>query len=245
MRMRLLPFAVLCLLSLAASAQEQRPLRFSVTEGWAMPMIRIEDGRATSGILYDLQTRLAEKVGRRAELLVMPRLRVQRLLTRGEIDVRCYVNPSWLSEPHHQYTWSQPFMVQRDLIVGRHDEADISLAQLPGERLGTVLGFSYPHLDALFASGQVQREDARTQELVLEKLEAGRYRYAVSNELTLAWFNRGLPEEKRLRALAELSADALSCLVRDAPDVPTQALLRALVQMKEDGELDAILSRYR
>ena len=245
MRMRLLPFAVLCLLSLAATAQEQRPLRFSVTEGWAMPMILIEDGRATSGVLYDLQMRLAEKVGRRAELLVMPRLRVQRLMARGEIDVRCYVNPGWLSEPHHQYIWSVPFMVQRDLIVGRNDEADISLAQLPSQRLGTVLGYSYPRLDPLFASGQLQREDARTQELVLEKLEAGRYRYAVSNELALAWFNRDLPEDKRLLALAELSADALSCLVRDAPDVPTQALLQALVQMKQDGEFDAILSRYR
>lgn len=245
MHMRLLPFAMLCSLSLATTAQEPPPLRFSVTESWAMPMIRIEDGRATSGVLYDLQMRLAEKVGRRAELLVMPRLRVQRLMARGEIDVRCYVNPGWLSETHHQYIWSVPFMVQRDLIVGRHDEADISMAQLPGERLGTVLGFSYPRLESLFASGQVLREDARTQELVLEKLEAGRYRYAVSNELALAWFNRNLPEDKRLRALAELSADALSCLVRDAPDVPTQALLRALVQMKEDGEFDAILSRYR
>jgi hypothetical protein len=89
----------LILLSLGTSAEE-RPLRFSVSESWAMPMIHIEHGQATGGVLYDLQQRLAEKVGRRAEMLVRPRLRIQQMLVRGEIDVRCYVNPAWLSESH-------------------------------------------------------------------------------------------------------------------------------------------------
>lgn len=35
-----------------------------------------------------------------------------------------------------------------------------------------------------------------------------------------------------------------SCLVRGEPDVPTMALLRALVQMRQDGEFDATLDRY-
>jgi polar amino acid transport system substrate-binding protein len=237
--------ALLLLLCLAASAQEQRPLRFSVTESWAMPMISIVDGQVRGGILYDLQMRLAQKVGRRAEMLVLPRLRVQRLLSTGGIDVRCYVNPDWLGEAHHQYIWSLPFMLQRDVIVARVAEPDFTLEQLRGERLGTVLGFSYPRLEPLLASGEIHREDVRTQALALEKLEAGRYRYAISNDLSLNWFNRNRPQEKRLHALAEISADPVGCVVRDAPDVPTQALLRAMVQMKEDGEFDAILARYR
>ena len=50
-----LSLSALLLLCLAASAEEQRPLRFSVTESWAMPMIKIVDGQATGGILYVLQ----------------------------------------------------------------------------------------------------------------------------------------------------------------------------------------------
>ncbi|MNY03018.1 hypothetical protein D3C86_1356150 [compost metagenome] len=111
----------LILLSLGTSAEE-RPLRFSVSDSWAMPMIHIENGQATAGVLYDLQQRLAEKVGRRAEMLVLPRLRIREMLARGEIDVRCYVNPAWLSESHHRYIWSVPFMVQRDLLVGRSQQ---------------------------------------------------------------------------------------------------------------------------
>ena len=88
-------------------------------------------------------------------------------------------------------------------------------------------------------------DDARTQLLALEKLAIGRNRYAVSNELTLAWFNRERAPTERLHALGELSNDLIACIVRDEPDVPTQALLRAMVQMKQDGEFDAIIARYR
>ena len=233
----------LILLSLGTSAEE-RPLRFSVSESWAMPMIHIEHGQATGGVLYDLQQRLAEKVGRRAEMLVRPRLRIQQMLERGEIDVRCYVNPAWLSESHHQYIWSVPFMVQRDLLVGRSQQ-QVQLSRMQGETIGTVLGFTYPGLDPLFASGQLQRDDARTQELALAKLQARRYDYAISNELTLQWFNRQQPAGDKLQPLQEVAADLVACIVRDEPDVPTMALLRALVQMKQAGEFEQILARYR
>jgi len=240
--MRCLSLALI-LLSLGTSAEE-RPLRFSVSESWAMPMIHIEHGQATGGVLYDLQQRLAEKVGRRAEMLVRPRLRIQQMLERGEIDVRCYVNPTWLSESHHQYIWSVPFMVQRDLLVGRSQQ-QVQLSQMQGETIGTVLGFTYPGLDPLFASGQLQRDDARTQELALAKLQARRYDYAISNELTLQWFNRQQPAGDKLQPLQEVAADLVACIVRDEPDVPTMPLLRALVQMKQAGEFEQILARYR
>lgn len=234
---------VLILLSLGTCAEE-RPLRFSVSDSWAMPMIHIEHGQATAGILYDLQQRLAEKVGRRAEMLVLPRLRIREMLARGEIDVRCYINPAWLSESHHRYIWSVPFMVQRDLLVGRSQQ-QVQLSRMQGETIGTVLGFAYPSLDPLFASGHLRRDDARTQELALAKLAARRYDYAISNELTLQWFNRQLPAGDKLQALQEVAADLVACIVRDAPDVPTMPLLRALVQMKQAGEFETILARYR
>lgn len=240
--MRLLAFILLLLCHQAFAAE--RALRFSVTESWGMPLMRFEQGQAAGGILYDLHTRLAQKVGRRAEQPVLPRQRVQQILERGEIDVRCYVNPAWVKESHYQYIWSLPFMVQRDLIVTRQHETSLPGSHL-GERIGTVLGFIYPTLEPQIASGLVQRDDARTQEQVLEKLEAGRYRFAVSNQLTLDWFNRRQQQERRLRPLGEIAAELISCLVRDEPDVPTQKLLRAMVQMRQDGEFDAILARYR
>ncbi len=240
--MRFLPLA--CLLLCACSAADERALRFSITESWAMPLVKVENGQATGGVIFDLQTRLAQKVGRRAEMLVLPRKRVQQMLVRGEIDVRCYVNPNWLTESHHQYIWSVPFMIQRDMLVAR-SKGTMTLARLHGEQVGTVLGYVYPRLQAKFDANDLQRDDARTQEIALLKLDAGRNNYAISNELTLNWFNRNQGADHKLQAVEELSADVASCIVRDEPDVPTMALLRALVQMSNDGEFEQILARYR
>lgn len=135
-------------------------------------------------------------------------------------------------------------MTQRDVLAGVTPER-LQPEQLLNERLGTVLGFTYPRLEPLFASNQIQREDARTQEQVLLKLSARRYRYAISNELSLHWFNRHQPPDRKLYNLSEVTADPIACIVRDAPDVPTMALLRAMVQMKQAGEFDALLARYR
>ena len=191
---KLLPALLLLALS-GASLAAERALRFSIIDSWSMPMVRIENGQAVEGILFDLQQRMAAKVGRKADMLVMPSLRVEHAMASGEIDVRCYVSPNWINADHYRFIWSLPFMTQRDLLLGNHAE-QLQPEALHNERLGTVLGFTYPRLDPLFNSGQIQREDARTQDQVLHKLSARRYRFAISNELSLNWFNRQLPPEQ-------------------------------------------------
>ena len=80
---------------------------------------------------------------------------------------------------------------------------------------------------------------------MLQKLLAGRYRYAVSNELALSWFNRNLPDQDRLASVGTLEEEPVGCLIRNDPSLPTQRILRTLVQMKESGEIEEILARYR
>ncbi|WP_341304878.1 transporter substrate-binding domain-containing protein [Pseudomonas sp. TMP25] len=235
---------LLLLMLSAAPFAEERPIRFSVNDSWAMPMVRIKNGRTVEGILVDLQQRMAAKIGRKAAFMVMPRMRVQHAMNSGDIDVRCYITPSWINAGHHRFIWSLPFMTQRNVLLGTRAQS-LQVEQLSGERVGTILGFNYPRLEPLFASGQLEREDARTQEQVLLKLQAGRYRFAVSDQLSLDWFNRQQAPAEKLHVLSEFAADPVACIVRDAPDVPTMALLRAMVQMKQDGEFDALLDRYR
>ncbi|SFJ19545.1 amino acid ABC transporter substrate-binding protein, PAAT family [Pseudomonas guineae] len=241
--LKLLLTPLLLMLS-AVTLADERAIRFSINDSWAMPILRFEQGRAVEGILFDLQQQLAARVGRKAEFLVMPSLRVHHAMNNGDIDVRCYVSPNWVNNSHPQFIWSRPFMVQRDLLVGTHAEAR-QPEQLHDERLGTVMGFSYPRLEPLFASGQIQREDGRTQEQVLLKLGARRYNYAISNDLSLHWFNRNRAPQQHLHALSELASEPVACIIRDAADVPTMTLLRAMVQMEQEGEFAALLARYR
>ncbi|MCF5053415.1 transporter substrate-binding domain-containing protein [Pseudomonas syringae] len=227
--------------SLAAPA----PLRFSVSDSWAMPVVQLEDGRPVQGILYDLMLSLATQVGHPAQFHVLARARISAAMEHGDIDVRCYVTQAWFENMSGDYTWSIPLMVQRNLLVSTHVPAQpVHLDTLAAQSIGTVLNYRYASLDPLFARGQLSRDDARSEEQVLHKLVAGRYKFAVSNEWILDRFNQRMPPGKKLHKVAVIDEQKLGCTVRNDPDVPVQRILRTLLRMKMSGEIDAIIQLY-
>lgn len=227
--------------SLAAPA----PLRFSVSDSWAMPMMHLQDGRPTQGILYDLILSLATQVGLPAEFHVLARARISAAMEHGDIDVRCYVAQAWVDNLSGDYTWSVPLLVQRNLLVSTHVPVQaIQVTTLAPQSIGTVLNYRYATLDPLFASGQLTRDDARSEEQVLQKLVAGRFKYAVTNEWTLDRFNHHLPPGRRLHKVAVIEEQNLGCTVRNDPNVPVQRILRTLLRMKMSGEIDDLIQLY-
>ncbi|MBH3406867.1 transporter substrate-binding domain-containing protein [Pseudomonas glycinae] len=239
-------WAVGAILGISLSAMaSQPPLRFVVADSWAMPMVQIERGRPTQGILYDMILSLATQVGVPAQFHVLPRARVQSAMEHGEVDVRCYAAQSWLPNQSGDYIWSIPLLFQRDLLISRQDQPTTAdPAHLPRQSIGTVLGYSYPTLQPIFDADRLWREDARNQEQVLDKLLAGRYRYAVSNQWTLDWFNQRLQPGQQLQAVAVLQEQKVGCYVRNDPNVPVQRILRTLLRMKMSGEIDDIIRLY-
>ena len=239
-------WAVGAILGISLSAMaSQPPLRFAVADSWAMPMVQIERGRPTQGILYDMMLSLATQVGVPAQFHVLPRARVQNAMEHGEVDVRCYAAQSWLPNQSGDYIWSLPLLFQRDLLISRDNQPlHVDPARLPRQSIGTVLGYTYPTLQPLFDADHLQRDDARNQEQVLEKLLAGRYRYAVSNQWTLDWFNQRLLPTQQLQGVAVLQEQHVGCYVRNDPQVPVQRILRTLLRMKMSGEIDDIIRLY-
>jgi polar amino acid transport system substrate-binding protein len=231
-------------ISLNVAAAEP-PLRFVIPDSWAMPMVQLDHGRPTQGILYDVMLSLATQVGVPAEFHVLPRTRVQNAMEHGEVDIRCYAAQSWQPNQSGDYIWSIPLWTQPDVLITRQTPPSaVIAADLPRQSIGTVLGYSYPTLQPLFDADQLQREDARNQEQVLEKLHAGRYRYAVSNQWTLDWFNQRLLPERQLKSVAVLQEQRVGCYVRNDPKVPVQRILRTLLRMKMSGEIDDIIRLY-
>lgn len=239
-------WAVGALLGLSLSAMaSQPPLRFVVADSWAMPMVQIERGRPTQGILYDMMLSLATQVGVPAQFHVLPRARVQNAMEHGEVDVRCFAAQSWLPNLSGDYIWSLPLFFQRDLLISRRGPPpSVDPAHLPRQSIGTVLGYTYPTLQPIFDADRLWREDARNQEQVLDKLLAGRYRYAVSNQWTLDWFNQRLQPAQQLQAVAVLQEQKIGCYVRNDPNVPVQRIMRTLLRMKMSGEIDDIIRLY-
>ena len=239
-----LALGALLLISLNVVAAEA-PLRFVVPDSWAMPMVQLERGRPTQGILFEMMLSLATQVGVPAEFHVLPRARVQNAMEHGEVDVRCYAAQSWLPNQSGDYIWSIPLWTQPDVLISRIGPLSVVVpANLPRQAIGTVQGYSYPSLQALFDANRLHREDARNQEQVLEKLQAGRYHYAVSNQWTLDWFNQRLLPNRQLQGVAVLQEQNVGCYVRNDPKVPVQRILRTLLRMKMSGEIDDIIRLY-
>ncbi|KAA0975688.1 ABC transporter substrate-binding protein [Pseudomonas sp. ANT_H12B] len=239
-----LALGALLLISLNVAAAGA-PLRFVVPDSWAMPMVQLERGRPTQGILHDVMVSLATQVGVPAEFHVLPRGRVQSAMEHGEVDIRCYAAQSWHPNQSGDYIWSIPLWTQPDVLIRRQTPlTTVDPATLPRQSIGTVLGYSYPTLQPLFDADRLHREDARNQEQVLEKLLAGRYRYAVSNQWTLDWFNQRLLPDRQLQGVTVLQEQSVGCYVRNDPKVPVQRILRTLLRMKMSGEIDDIIRLY-
>ncbi len=233
------------LLFSASTIAAHTPLRFAITDSWTMPMVQIEQGRPTQGILHDVMLSLATQVGMPVEFHVLARARVQNAMEHGEVDIRCYAAQSWLPNQSGDYLWSVPLWYQRDLLLSRQaDHAPVTLANLAPQSIGTVLGYDYPTLQPMFDAGRLKRDDARNQEQVLQKLRAGRTHYAVSNQWTLDWFNHKLAPERQMSAVAVLQEHNLGCYLRNDPDLPVQLILRTLLKMKMSGEIDDIIQLY-
>ena len=233
------------LLFSASTIAAPTPLRFAITDSWTMPMVQIEQGRPTQGILHDVMLSLATQVGMPVEFHVLARARVQNAMEHGEVDIRCYAAQSWLPNQSGDYLWSVPLWYQRDLLLSRQaDHAPVTLANLAPQSIGTVLGYDYPTLQPMFDAGRLKRDDARNQEQVLQKLRAGRTHSAVSNQWTLDWFNHKLAPERQMSAVAVLQEHNLGCYLRNDPDLPVQLILRTLLKMKMSGEIDDIIQLY-
>lgn len=107
--------ACMLLLSMQTVSAAKGTLDFAVNEGWTMPMMHITDFRPESGILFDIMQSVAHHVGLEARYHVMPRLRIQSALERGEVDMHCYSSQAWYPDLSGDYLWSLPILYQREI----------------------------------------------------------------------------------------------------------------------------------
>ena len=238
---------ILCALLLAVITghAHSAALRVAVADSWAMPMIEVTDGQPTSGILYDLILSLAHHLGQPAQFQVLARARVQSAMEHGEVDIRCFVAPAWVGHSARNYLWSEPLLEQRDVLVSTHKHLNpVNVQTLPQQSIGTVLSYTYPSLQPLFDAAKLHRDDARSQEQVLQMLIARRFDYAVSNQWALDWVNKNRQQTDQLHSVALIQEQWLSCMVRNDPHLATGRILDTLVNMRDSGEIERIIARY-
>ena len=238
----------LCFLMGAATPAfpQAQPLRFMASNAWTMPYGDVQADQIHGGIVFDIAMAVGESLKLPVSFLVLPRNRIDAAVIAGEVDVRCYSNPAWTKVPD-QHLWSKSLFEAPDVIVGRGPDSSItSLDQLPvGTPLGTVLGFVYPALEDRLTDGRLVRDNAGDGEKNLHKLATGRFAYAVSNSLTVAWHLRQNPSADIAKWRLPLNKGDFYCGVVKTAKTDPQRILTAIEGLKSSGRLDKILAQYR
>ncbi len=235
--------ALLCVLALPfmTAAAESPTITFIAPTNLGMPLAQFTNDQLTGGIVKELGDAIARRLGREAVYRNIPPKRVSKTLTVGDADSVCYILPDWVKG---DFDWSPPLIPDGDLVVSRADAPKITkLSDLIGQRVGTVLGYPYPSVNASIG-GRFERDDAQSAELNLKKLSLGRTDHALVEKSSFDY-------EKRLRPDSTLRIDLVvdsyqaKCAFSKRSQVPFQLVQPAIQSLMDDGTIERVLSHYR
>lgn len=241
---------VLGMFMLSAAVAQSGELRFVHPHSRSMPLSGLQRQPGgltpTTGLITDFERAIARQLGVPLRQIVAPRKRVEQMLDNGKGHVLCYYDPAWLQHAE-RYQWSDVLLPNSDILVVRAGmPLPGSVAELQSGRIGTVLGYVYPELSALSGNPLIVRDDAPDDATNFYKLLAGRTDYLLTHSLFLEYMLRRDPQYavKLGGQLTLRRFDTRCALARQAPVSLTQ-FNAALANLRQSGEYQSILARYR
>jgi polar amino acid transport system substrate-binding protein len=238
--MRFAALLLACILPCPAAAAEPA-LRFIAPLNHAMPFGGFEQGRFVAGIVKDLSDDMAQRVGRSVDYVPVPPRRVAQVLAAGEADGVCYVARDWIDGEFH---WGPP-VLEHVGVVAAHTQAPAvhRIEDLAGKALGTVYAYRYPQFEQMLGA-RFRRDDAPSMLVNLRKLAAHRTDYALTEQITLNYYNKLHPPDG-LQAVLQTARYRTHCVFTLARPLPLDKLDQAARDMVKDGSVERILARYR
>ncbi len=217
-------------------------LRFAVSDTWAAPYLVVSSGAPVGGLLYELMLAIAAEAGARPQFVRLPNQRVDAALLSGDVDLHCMLSPQWYVGPLPGRL-GPPMVDLEDVLVMRGSGPAVELRAQRGLRVGTVLVYRYESLLDAFASGALVREDAPSQQLVMEKLRLGRTEAAIVDRRVLQHFNRDRLAGDRLHARQRIARTVTHGCVSSRSAWPQERLMQALERVVSSGALRRLLDR--
>jgi ABC-type amino acid transport substrate-binding protein len=207
-----------------------------------MPMARFERGRLAEGIHKDIGQALAGAMGRTAVFVALPRKRIVRALEDGSADVLCSYVPEWLNG---SFRWSQAFIPITELLITTRSAArPRSVADVAGQPIGTVLGYSHPELDEMLGKAFI-RDDSANSLINLRKLAVGRVRHAVTSKFFLDYRQKLGDPVLALHPPLAVKSYMGQCAVSPKGKVKLADVDKAIGRLIAADAITAILARYQ
>jgi len=227
-------------LSLSAQA-EPGAIVFVAPTNDSMPLARFKGDEIEGGIIKDLGDAIAARMGLSPRYVSLPSARVSEGMNKGRADCLCYALPEWLTG---SFYWSDPVIEDAEEIASRTDAPPITaLEDLIDEPLGTVIAYHYQEVEAALGS-HFRREDAKSMELNIRKIAAGRMRYAIVEKLPFDYALRRNPTDQ-IRVALVYAPFAARCAMSSHSAIPFAAFDAAVKSLIADGTVAQIIAAYR
>ncbi|WP_246845107.1 ABC transporter substrate-binding protein [Bdellovibrio sp. NC01] len=227
-----------------AAASSADTLKTVIGENMSLPWYSPGSKGEPKGITPEYLRALEKKLGKKIEILVLPKYRIREYYKNNLIDFNCYTNPQWAGSATKNFQWSHPLFTVTNLIVSNNGTV-ASLDSLKGQTIGTVLKYNYPKLTKKFSSREIIRDDATNEEANIVKLENDRFKYAVVDGHHLAYYLRSNPNSKINPNGLLLEEIPVSCWIRKGSELKLEDLNTAIDQIKSEGILEKIFQKYR
>jgi polar amino acid transport system substrate-binding protein len=239
--------SLLVLLSLVPLSAAQ-PLVVAYQENNAEPYSMVIDGKMVGGIIKNVCDALGKSLGVPVEYRLVPRKRLESDIAKGLVSMIAVINPAWVDKPS-ALLWSVPLFTESNrFVVAGNGPKILTSTDLRGLHIGTILGYYYVGLEELFARGFTFRQDVRTLLQNFQKLGTGRIDTLVDSDILIQWRIGHLagvkPSDFQLSEFV-LSRQDIYWAVSPQSTPPPAKILAALKRLKESGEIDRILARYR
>jgi polar amino acid transport system substrate-binding protein len=242
--------ALLTILIGPAKAVQQPTIRFLVSEAWSLPNGEIVNTGGQlllkSGIVKEWQEAIAEELGYKVKNVYLPKNRMGMSELGSSYDVFCLVAPEWLGDFSKTMDWLPPYDTIEERLVGPIGTNKIvNIKQLENKRIGTVLGYIYPKLEAFFKNKNIKRDDATDEVGVLQKQLLGRVDYSVMRVMDFQYAKVSRPELKNLEISNwVVSITPIQCARSRSSHIPFKILAKAQERLLKAGKYSSIVKRY-
>lgn len=229
-----------------ATERSADELVFNIGIGGIPPYTIKRDDGSVSGIFGDVLTRIAREYDYTVVATEVPTNRVDDFMLEGRVDVTMRAM-EWTNEPL-RFLFTEPVTIARDVVFTRKDQP-LNLKSpydLAGKTLITHLGYSYPILEPLFKSGEITRLVLQDEVSMFRRLAgAERFDGLLSNYRSGKWIMRthGWEDDFQVEPVV-LNESPYRLMFASRWPHFVKLFDRELAEMKENGELNRIITSY-
>lgn len=231
---------------LPRSESDRKSFRFNVSPNGYPPYLIIEDNQI-SGIIWEVVSRIGERLDFDIQSQQFPHKRVEQMLSKGLLDGTARAR-EWTENPD-DFVFTDPIVKVEEVIffpTGSTREFK-SIEDLFSLTLVTHLGYRYPPLESHFKAGNIKRFDVSgDRNVLIYTIKGDDLDAAVSDRLVGQWIlsKEGMKDELRASS-SVISEVGYSIMLRPGLEAFANDFNTELAAMRDNGELDEIMAKYR